>query len=130
MSDNQDVVTFEKQVTAAERFFAASPFSIVTLVARIKGEVTEKMLKRAIAQVRRRHALLRARIKDDADHIQWFTSQGVRDIPIDVVPRDSENDWIAIHGEASKLPFEFETRPAIRFILVQSTAKSELIIDR
>jgi NRPS condensation-like uncharacterized protein len=128
LSENQQVVKYERKATGAERFFWHSPFSTVTLVARIKGNVSEDMLKNAVAKVQQRHALLRVRIKDDEDHAQWFTSEGVQEIPIEVVPRRSENDWIKIHAEALKIPYEFETRPAIRFILVQSPDGSELII--
>ncbi|NIO07880.1 MAG: hypothetical protein GTO40_07695, partial [Deltaproteobacteria bacterium] len=111
-----------------EHFFFRSPFSIVTMVARIKGNVSGEMLEKAVAKAGRRHSLLRVRTQEDDDHAQWFTSAGAQEIPIEVVPRTSENDWIKIHAEASKIPFEFETRPAIRFILVQSPAVSELII--
>ena len=128
MSQNLAVKKYERKVTGAERFFSHSPFSIVTMVARIKGNITEEMLKNAVAKIQQRHALLRVRIKDDHDHALWFTSEGIQEIPIKIVPRKSENDWINIHAEASKIPYEFETRPAIRFILVQSPDVSELII--
>jgi NRPS condensation-like uncharacterized protein len=128
MSENQQAMKYERKVTGAERFFSHSPFSIVTMVARIKGNITEEMLKNAAAKVQQRHVLLRVRIKDDHDHALWFTSEGVQQIPIEIVPRKSENDWIKIHAEASKIPYEFETHPAIRFILVQSPDVSELII--
>ena len=118
----------ERKATSAERFFTRSPFSIVTMVARIKGNVTEKMLRSAVGKVQQRHFLLRVRVKDDHEHSQWFTTEGVREIPIEIVARKSENDWIKIHTEALKIPFEFETRPAIRFILVQSPDISELVI--
>jgi len=118
----------ERKVTPVERFFTRSPFSIVTMVARIKGEVTGNMLKDAIANVQQRHALLQVRIQDDENHDQWFTSDMVQEIPVEIMPRRSENDWIEIHAEASKIPFEFDIRPAIRFILVQSPDVSELII--
>ncbi|MEJ2710780.1 MAG: hypothetical protein P8074_24430, partial [Anaerolineales bacterium] len=61
LSENQEVRTFERPATSAERFFTHSPFSIVTMVARIKGNITEDMLKNAVANVQGRHALLRAR---------------------------------------------------------------------
>jgi NRPS condensation-like uncharacterized protein len=128
MSDNVTDEKYERKVTGAERFFAHSPFSIVTMVARIKGNVTAEMLKRAVARVQQRHALLRVRIKDDHEQALWFTSEGVQEIPIEIVPRKSEDDWIKIHAEASKIPYEFETRPAIRFVLVQAPQVSELII--
>jgi NRPS condensation-like uncharacterized protein len=123
-----EVEKYERKVASPERLFTRSPFSIVTMVARIKGNVSEEMLKSAVAKAQQRHALLRVRINDEGDHTQWFTSEGVQEIPIEILPQKSENDWIKIHAEASKIPYEFETRPAIRFILVQSPAVSELII--
>jgi hypothetical protein len=86
------------------------------------------MLRHAVAQVQQRHALLRVRITEDQDHGLWFTARGVQEIPIEIVPRQSENDWIEIHAQASTVPYEFESRPAIRFILVQSPDRSDLII--
>ena len=127
-SENQKIIEIEKKVTPIERFFTRSPFSIVTMVARIKGYVSEEMMKDAVAKVQQRHALLRVRIRDHSDHTQWFTSEGVHEIPIEIVARKSEKEWIAIHANASKIPFAFENQPAIRFILVQSPDASELII--
>ena len=128
MLENQSVMNYERNATPAERFFTRSPFSIITMVARIKGNVSEEMLKNAVAKVQQRHPLLRVRIKDETDHTQWFTSSGVQEIPIEIIPRKNENDWIKAHADASKVPYEFETRPAIRFILVHSADVSELII--
>jgi NRPS condensation-like uncharacterized protein len=128
MSENQSVKGYGRKVTAAERFFARSPFAIVTMVLRIKGHVSEEMLRRAVTKVQQRHALLRVRIETDADHALWFRSEGVHEIPIEVVPRDSEDGWIEIHAQASRVPFEFETHPAIRVVLVQSPDLSELIL--
>lgn len=128
MSENQAGMNYQRKATAAEQFFTSSPFSIVTMLARIKGNVSEGMLKRAVAKIQQKHALLRVRIKEDREHAQWFISAGVQAIPIEIIPRQAENDWIKIHIEASKIPFEFETHPAIRFILVRSPQVSELII--
>jgi len=119
---------FERKATSVERFFTRSPFSTVTMVARIKGNVTEEMLMNAVEKVQQRHFLLRVRIIDDDTHEQRFMTEGVQEIHIEIVARKSENDWINIHAEALKIPFEFETCPAIRFILVHSADMSELII--
>ena len=43
---------FERQMTPVERFFMHSPFSIVTLVARIKGYVSQEMLKNAVDKMK------------------------------------------------------------------------------
>jgi hypothetical protein len=128
MSGSQEVMNYERKATSVERFFTRSPFSIVTMVARIKGNISEDMLKNAVVKVQQRHALLRVRIKDDIEHAQWFTPGGAQAIPIEIVPRKSKSDWIKIHAKASKIPFEFETHPAIRIILVRSPDISDLII--
>jgi NRPS condensation-like uncharacterized protein len=128
MVENYPKEKISRKVAPTERFFAKSPFSIVTMVARIKGSLSEEMLVEAVSKVQQRHANLRQRISEDQHHDLWFTSQEVGEIPIQVVPRTSEHDWIKIHAAASKVPFEFETQPAIRFILVQSSQVSDLII--
>jgi len=128
MLENQKVVQYERKITPIERMFHRSPYSIVTLVARIKGNVTEDMLVKAVAKVQHRHPNLRVRIMDDNIHNPWFISQGAKEIQIEIVPRESDDDWIQVHQQASQIPFEFEARPAIRFILVQSPKVSELII--
>jgi NRPS condensation-like uncharacterized protein len=128
MSERLSVERYERKVTGAERFFSHSPFSIVTMVARIRGNVTEDMLETAVSKVQKRHAPLNVRIKEDEEHDLWFTSEGVGEIPIEVVPRNSEDDWIKVHAEASRIPYDFETHPLIRFVLLQSQEVSELII--
>lgn len=128
MIEIDKIEKFSRKVTPVERFFTRSPFSIVTMVARIKGNVTDEMLRMAVAKAQQRHALLRACIKDEPGHAQWFTSEGAQEIPVEILPRKSKNDWIRIHAEASRIPFDFQSRPAIRFILVRSPEVSELII--
>ena len=119
---------YERRITPIERFFSRSPFSIVTVVARIQGNISERMLRNAVYKVQQRHPNLRVRIKEDKDRTPWFTSEGVKAIPLEVVPRESDDHWIKVYHEACQIPFEFDERPAIRFILVQSPRKSELLI--
>ncbi len=119
---------YKRKVTSLERFFSFSPFSIVTMVARIKGKVTYNMLSEAVHKVQKKHTNLRIRIKLDEEHNHWFTSDNVREIPIQTIPRESSEHWIKILEDESKKPFDFDERPAIRFILVQSLDISEIII--
>ena len=90
MKSNETSMIYERKVTGAERFFSHAPFSTVTMVARIKGEVTEDMLNNAVLKVQQKHALLRVRIRDGQDGELWFTSDGVGDIPVEVVPQGGE----------------------------------------
>lgn len=128
MLENLPAKKYERKITPNERFFSRSPSATVAVIARIKGNISERMLINAISQVQQRHPNLRVRIKVDSDCAPWFTSEGVKSIPVKIVPRESDNHWIKVYQEACQIPFEFDERPAIRFILVQSTLKSELLI--
>ncbi|MFX0211607.1 MAG: condensation domain-containing protein [Candidatus Hodarchaeota archaeon] len=128
MSETIELNKYKRKVSSLERIFNRSPYAIVTMVARIKGNVSENLLKDAVAKVQQRHLNLKVRLYEDTDHNLWFTSEGVKEIPIEIVSRESDEDWIEMYHEASKIPFDFEERPAIRFILVQSPEISELII--
>jgi NRPS condensation-like uncharacterized protein len=128
MIDNPKVKPYERKITPLERWLIRAPYAIVTVVARIKGTLAESMLRIAVVKMQQRHALLRVRIKEDEEHEQWFTSEGVDAIPIEIVPRQSDYQWVDVQKKASKIPFEFNTRPAIRFILVQSPTICELLI--
>ena len=124
----EKIDNYERKVTAFERLFHYSPFSIVTVVARIKGNITVDMLMNAVEKAQRRHTNLRVRIRTDPEHNPWFTTEDVKEIPIEIISRESENHWIKVHHEASQIPFRFNERPAIRLMLVHSPEISELII--
>jgi hypothetical protein len=63
-----DVRKYKRRVTPIESLFMRSPYSIVAMIARIKGEVTESMLRGAVGKVQLRHLILQARIFEDSDH--------------------------------------------------------------
>lgn len=128
MSDNPTIPDYQRLITPVERFFMRSPFSVVTLAARIRGEVTESMLRAAVAKAQQRHPNLRVRIAVDAQGEPWFTSAGAGEVEIRSVPRQAETDWIEAARADCQTPFDFERRPAVRFSLVHSPAVSELVI--
>jgi len=129
VSGDHQAWNYKRRVTPCERLFSRSPFSIVTMVARITGDITESMLRDAVSRVRQRHPHLRVRIAEDADGDPWFTTEGAGEIPVEVIPRESDDHWIKVVQESCQIPFEFDARPAIRFILVRSPSTSELIIS-
>ncbi|NHJ01768.1 MAG: hypothetical protein EAX86_06465 [Candidatus Heimdallarchaeota archaeon] len=128
MKDTLKVKKYERRITPLERVFNRSPFAIVTMVARIKGVISENLFREAINKVQQRHLNLRVRICEDNDHNLWFTSEGVKEIPIEIVRRESDAHWRKKVHDVCKIPFDFEERPAIRFILIYSPEVSELII--
>ncbi|MFX1284677.1 MAG: condensation domain-containing protein [Promethearchaeota archaeon] len=132
--NSEKITTLEKidqiyrKITPLERIFSHSPYSIVTMIARIKGEVSESSLKDAIKKAQQRHANLRVRIHIDDSGTPWFSSDGIKEIPITIISRESPEHWKSIYYQSCKIPFQFEERPAIRFILVNSKSVSELLM--
>ena len=118
----------KRKMSPFERVFMCSPYAIVTIVARIKGNVTESILKDAVKKAQKRHQNLSFRIQDKY-HMLYFTTEDVNDVQIDVKPRQSEDQWIEVQHEQSMTPFEFTERPAIRFTLLNSAEKSDLILS-
>ena len=128
MSENHRNCVYKRAITPIERLFTRHPFAVVTIVARIRGNVTESMVRAAVLKAQQRHPNLRVRIVDDENGNPWLTSEGAKEIPIETVPRASGDHWIKIVQKSSQIPFDFDVRPAIRFILLQSPATSELLI--
>jgi NRPS condensation-like uncharacterized protein len=128
MTQKNSSTKYERPIGPAERFFTHAPFSVVTMVARIKGKVTLDMLTPAVKKLQQQHPLLQVRIHIDENHQPWFTSEGTQPIPIELIPRKSADQWIQVSSDAAQIPFAFETHPSIKFILVHSSELSELII--
>jgi NRPS condensation-like uncharacterized protein len=119
---------YARRVSPVERLFTRSPCAIVALVARVRGDISETMLRSAVSKAQQRHANLRIRITEDAEGQPWFRSGETKEIPVQVVPRESDTDWIRVVQESCRIPFEFEEGPPIRFFLVHSPTTSELVI--
>ena len=90
-TENPDVKRYERRISPVERVFTRSPFSIVTVVARIRGDVSESRLRDAVLKVQQRHPNLRVRITEDAGGDPRFTSERAGEIPVEVVPRESDD---------------------------------------
>ena len=117
-----------REISSTELFFSKSPFSVITMLARVTGSISEVQLKDALAKARQRHVPLRFRIEQDQDHRARFTTEGTGDIPYEIIPRQGPDDWIRSVRDASQIPFQFETQPAIKVLLVQSEEVCELIL--
>jgi hypothetical protein len=100
----------------------------VTMVARIRGQVTESMVRDAVSKMQKRHPHLRSRIVDDEKGNPWLTSDEAAELPVETMQRESDDHWIRVVQEQCQIPFDFALRPPVRFILIQSSAASDLVI--
>lgn len=118
----------KRKISAWERMMNHSPYSVVSMLMRIKGQVTEEMLRSAANKVQKRHVLLGVRVEIDEENTPWFTSEGVGEIPIQVQPREGKDSWIKIYDEACKQPFDFEKGPLIHLYLFKSEDVTDIMI--
>jgi len=85
-------------------------------------------LRTALEEVRRRHVNLCVRVTDDENGAPYFTTDGAGEIAVQVVPWESEDQWIGLLNETSENPFAFDERPPIRFFLLRAPTHSDLLI--
>ncbi len=119
---------YRRRISPLEGMFLHAPYAIVTMTALIKGSVSEDKLQKAVIKVQARHTNLRLKVEYDDRGDPWFTSRDVQAIPVEIIPRENDQDWMEVIQQARLIPFDFEVRPAIRFLLVQSSQQSELVI--
>ena len=119
---------YKRKISAWERMMNHSPYSVVSMLVRIKGQVTEQMLRDAVKKLQSRHTLLGVRVEIDSEGTPWFTSEGIKEIPIEVLPRKDNNSWIEIYDKACTQPFDYNERPGIRFYLLNSGEMTEILI--
>ena len=116
-----------RRLSNSERLWLRSPAANVVVAARIIGDVSEKGLRVALDAVRRMHPLLGAKIIFDENHDAWLSADNVSETTLRITPRSSEIQWFEEIRHENRIPFEPETRPLIRFVLVYSPKVSEII---
>ena len=119
---------FKRKMGGPERRFLRLPNANLVMGARIQGEVTQDLLQSAVLKVTQKHPLLRVRIHLDDDATGWFGQKDVPDIPIEVKPRTTDEDWVAVAGQELKRAFPTAIGPLMRMLLLRSPDVSDLVI--
>lgn len=119
---------YERKLNSFERRFFRAPNNIISLVARVKGYISEEDLEIALDKVRQQHVLLGVRIFLDENNNAWFTTENVPKTQLRVIQRSSENDWDRELSNEYNIRFELGSGPLARFVLLQSEEISEIII--
>lgn len=117
-----------RKVSNLERAFIWKPNSNVSMIIRIKGDVSEVKLRAALERVRQIHPLVGARIMFDEDHDAWFSTDKVPAPRLKTFHRLSDRQWFEELQREIKIPFDLKTGPMIRFMLLYSEEISDLVI--
>lgn len=96
-------------------------------VVRIAGALDAATVAKALARVQARHPLLRMRVSG-GDRAPAYEATSAP-IPIEVVPRESDDAWQATVERELNLRFPAEGGLLVRAVLVAGTTRSELVLS-
>lgn len=123
-----DVSGCIRKVSNLERFFLWSPENNVSMITRIVGNVSEEKLMDALDKVRQVHPLVGAKIVFDKDYDAWFSNDNVPKHSFKILNRVSDKQWFEELQHEIQTPFNLETGPMIKFMLIYSEEISDLVV--
>ncbi|SEW18190.1 Condensation domain-containing protein [Chitinophaga sp. YR573] len=106
-----------------------TPFNIVFVV-KIAGTISHENLRNALTKVQAKHPLLRSGIKtDDKKMPHFFINGNVPEIPIRIIERRYNDDWIEASKDAWANVFDTQNGPMMSITWIKSPASSELLMS-
>ncbi|MDJ0660398.1 MAG: condensation domain-containing protein [Crocosphaera sp.] len=98
-------------------------------IVRLEGDIQPDILQKALLLLQNRHPLLRVRIIDLEDGA-YFSSENIQKIPLQVMTKTDENQWLEIAESELHKKFSQEFHPLCRITLLKSSLRdgmSEII---
>ncbi len=97
---------------------------------KIRGSVSAVSLRHALSRIQARHAMLRLCIQEDEKGIPWFVPPPVvHEIPVRIVERTDDDDWIRESVTEWRSPFDTKKGPMVRLVWLRSHDVSDLLIS-
>ncbi|MFH7013654.1 condensation domain-containing protein [Flavobacterium sp. FlaQc-52] len=106
---------------------ANTPLNCV-FTAKIKGEIQKEHLQIALAKIQNKHPLLRAAIDlQDKQHPVFVIKENMKPIPLRIVQRQTDTDWLAESEQEWYRQFKEEGSPLGQLVWVKGQELSELL---
>ena len=112
-----------------ERIMYVDPETPVNCIfaAKIKGELPEQNFKTALEKIQQKHALLRVVIDSKSEKYPFFIEEKeIAPIPLRIVERKTDQDWLTESQKEWKILFEEEKTPLARVVWVRGQDVSEV----
>lgn len=112
-----------------ERIMYVDPETPVNCIfsAKIKGELPEQNFKTALEKIQQKHALLRVVIDSKTEKYPFFIEEKeIAPIPLRIVERKTDQDWLTESQKEWKILFEEEKTPLARVVWVRGQDVSEV----
>jgi NRPS condensation-like uncharacterized protein len=101
----------------------------ITFTIKIRGAFTEAALRNALARVQYKHPLLTVGVQEDSKGMPWFvTLSPLPEIPVRIIERASEEDWMRESERECAQRFDMQNGPLLRMVWLRSGVVSDLIL--
>jgi NRPS condensation-like uncharacterized protein len=101
----------------------------VTFTVKMRGTITMKNLRLALAKVQARHPALTAGVVEDDQGRPWFVSPAQPpEIPLRIAERLSDEHWLQESEIECSIPFDMRNGPLLRIVWLHSPAVSDLML--
>lgn len=125
--------TFNRKLGLVENFFNTvhdlGGMIDVNLI-RVEGSINGAILQQTLDVLQKRHPLLQVHLVKSADGV-YFQSQGTTKIPLSIIDKQDESQWLNIAHDELHQKFSNNTNPLCRVTLLNSTipgGMSEIIV--
>lgn len=96
--------------------------------AKINGEIPEENFTIALKKIQQKHPLLRARINHQTKPYPYFIEeQDIDPIPLRIVERQTEEDWLRESEKEWFRLFEDDRKPLAQLVWIKGTPVSEIL---
>lgn len=112
-----------------ERIMYVDPETPVNCVfaAKIKGEIPEQNFKTALEKIQQKHPMLRVVVDSKSEKYPFFKEKkDIAPIPLRIVERKTDEDWLTESQKEWKILFEEENTPLARLVWVRGQNVSEV----
>lgn len=102
------------------------PFNTV-IPFRLKGRFVLKDIQHALERLQEKHPWLKAVIKHDEKNVPWFEVSEKAKIPIRILARKDENDWLEESKKEWYKMFNYKEQPFMRFVWIKGEEISDML---
>ncbi|WP_343564385.1 condensation domain-containing protein [Sphingobacterium sp.] len=120
----------ERKLMLVERIMYVDPETPLNCVftAKIQGKIDEEHIRNALAKIQWKHPLLRSAIEMiDTKQPHFVVQEDMKSIPLQIVERKTEHDWLIVSEREWYHPFNTDNKPLARLIWIKGGAVSELL---
>lgn len=102
------------------------PFNTV-IPFRLKGRFVLKDIQHALSQLQEKHPWLKAVITHDEKNVPWFEVSEPAKIPIRILVRKDENDWLEESKNEWYKMFNYKEQPLMRLVWIKGEETSDMM---